>query len=240
MDISVKNLKVHYGARVVIDDLSFDVASCAVLALLGPNGAGKSTLMKCMAGILSPSSGLISMDGQFLDMQNTALRRWIGYLPEENPLYKSMYVSESLTYHCGFYGLKDARKRIEEVCERTGLLEVRNKKIEQLSKGYRQRLGIAQAIVHDPKVIILDEPTSGLDPNQLEDMRKLIADLGRSKTIILSTHSLPEAKRMSDSILLINKGMKVYEGATSAIVSDNQVEMLDELFMSLKYFDLNK
>lgn len=240
MAISVNNLKVRYGRHMVVHDLSFEAPSPSILGLLGPNGAGKSTIMKCIAGILFPFAGEIKVDGHIVHPQSETSKQLIGYLSEENPLYRSMYVMESLKYHCRFYGVKDAGRRMEEVCEQTGLADVRHKKIGQLSKGYRQRVGIAHAIVHDPKAIILDEPTSGLDPNQMEDMRKLIADLGRSKTIILSTHSLPEAKKMSDSILLINKGMKVYEGAISAFVSDNQVEMLDELFMSLKYSDLNK
>ncbi|WP_028295382.1 ABC transporter ATP-binding protein [Olivibacter sitiensis] len=234
MAISVKNLNVKYGTKPIITDLSFEVPSRTVLGLLGPNGAGKSTLMKCLAGVIDPFSGAICMNGKAIGIRHASIRKQIGYLPEENPLYRSMYVLESLDHHCRYYGVKNAKSRIDELCDQLGLAEMKNRKIGTLSKGYKQRLGIAHALVHDPELILLDEPTSGLDPNQLHDINRFLVELGQSKTIILSTHSLHDVRNTCNDIIMMNHGKKVHEGDTHSLLSNNEVLSLESLFESLR------
>lgn len=187
------------------------------MGLLGPNGAGKSTTMKILTGFIPQSSGKAWVHGHDVETNSLEVRRLTGYLPESNPLYLDMYVQEYLHYVSGFYQVNQPAKRVKEMIERTGLGIEQHKKIGQLSKGYRQRVGLAQAMLHDPKVLILDEPTSGLDPNQLVDIRALIKEIGKEKTIILSTHIMQEVEAMCQRVLIINRGSLVANDAVSAL-----------------------
>ncbi len=187
MSISVESLTKIYGPQKAVDGISF-TASPGVLGFLGPNGAGKSTTMKILTGFIPQTSGKASVCGFDVETQALEVKRNIGYLPESNSLYTDMYVKESLAFIANIHQIDQPEKRINEVIEQTGLTPEQHKKIGQLSKGYKQRVGLAQAIIHDPQVLILDEPTSGLDPNQLIGIRQLILELGKSKTIVLSTH----------------------------------------------------
>lgn len=236
MSIKVRNLSVKYGKQRVIDNLSFDLPGHTILGLIGPNGAGKSTVMKSIVGHLLPDSGEIMVCGLSLVTQMKEAKKLIGYLPEENPLYGGMYVREILGYHCGLFGISHAKDRIEEVVQKVGLGSVMNKKTDQLSKGYRQRMGIALAIVHDPEVIVLDEPSTGLDPNQWADIRDLMVTLGQSKTIVLSTHSLQEVENICDRVLMVNDGEIVYDGHLSPLSIDSQRQTMESLFAALRTF----
>ncbi|MFZ4631055.1 MAG: ATP-binding cassette domain-containing protein [Bacteroidia bacterium] len=209
MSIVVNNLTRHYGAQKAVDALSFEVRSGQVVGLLGPNGAGKSTTMKMLTSYLKPDSGSAQVGGK--DVVNEALevRRILGYLPESNPLYTDMYVREYLLSVAAFYQMDSPQRRVEKIIEQTGLGPEAHKRIVQLSKGYRQRVGLAQALVHDPQVLILDEPTSGLDPNQLVGIRELIRGLAADKTVLLSTHILQEVEWMCPRVLIIHKGRLV-------------------------------
>jgi ABC-2 type transport system ATP-binding protein len=209
LSIVVNNLTRHYGAQKAVDALSFEVRSGQVVGLLGPNGAGKSTTMKMLTSYLKPDSGSAQVGGK--DVVNEALevRRILGYLPESNPLYTDMYVREYLLSVAAFYQMDSPQRRVEKIIEQTGLGPEAHKRIVQLSKGYRQRVGLAQALVHDPQVLILDEPTSGLDPNQLVGIRELIRGLAADKTVLLSTHILQEVEWMCPRVLIIHKGRLV-------------------------------
>lgn len=207
MSIRVNNISKYYGAQAALNDVSFEVETGQVIGLLGPNGAGKSTMMKILAGFIPPSSGEAFINEFNVVTQSLNARRNVGYLPEHNPLYLDMYVREYLTFVANIYKLgNQTKKSVEAVIERTGLTPESSKKIGQLSKGYRQRVGLAQALVHNPAILILDEPTSGLDPNQLTDIRKMITDIGKEKTIVLSTHIMQEVEAMCSKVIIVSKG----------------------------------
>jgi len=209
LSIVVNNLTRHYGAQKAVDALSFEVRSGQVVGLLGPNGAGKSTTMKMLTSYLKPDSGSARVGGKDVVNESLEVRRILGYLPESNPLYTDMYVREYLLSVAAFYQMDRPHRRVEKMIEQTGLGPEAHKRIVQLSKGYRQRVGLAQALVHDPQVLILDEPTSGLDPNQLVGIRELIMGLAADKTVLLSTHILQEVEWMCPRVLIIHKGRLV-------------------------------
>lgn len=216
--ISVKNITKIYGTQKALDDVSFEIGSGQVIGFLGPNGAGKSTMMKIITCYIPQSSGEVSVCGFDVTEQSIEVKKIVGYLPEHNPLYPEMYVKEYLNYICGVYkfeGKKDAK--IKELISITGLTIEQNKKIGALSKGYRQRVGLAQALIHDPKVLILDEPTSGLDPNQLTEIRALIKSIGKEKTVVLSTHIMQEVEAICDRVIIINRGKIVANENTNVL-----------------------
>lgn len=215
MSLQVDNLTKVYGIQKALDGVTFSVKDAQVAGLLGPNGAGKSTLMKIVCGYMAPTAGTAKVCGLDVREHSLETRAKIGYLPEHNPLYLDMYVREYLDFVGRIYmPAKEVGRRREEVLEQTGLVPEAHKKIKALSKGYRQRLGLAQALIHDPEVLILDEPTSGLDPNQLEEVRALIRDIGRRKTVILSTHIMQEAEAVCDRVLLLDHGRLVADSPT--------------------------
>ncbi len=222
MSIIVNGVSKFYGAQQALNNVSLEVKNKEIVGFLGPNGAGKSTLMKIITTYIPPTSGSVSVCGIDILEDSLEVRKLIGYLPEHNPLYLDMYVKEFLTFTCNLYKLKNASQRLKDVIHMTGLTLEQNKKIGALSKGYRQRVGIAQAIIHDPKVLILDEPTSGLDPNQLEEIRKLILTLGSEKTVMLSTHIMQEVEAVCDRVMIINKGHIVANDQTKQLQSRNQ------------------
>jgi len=206
MSIEVKNLVKYYGEQAAVKDITFNVKKGEIVGFLGPNGAGKSTTMKIITGYIPSTSGEVTVCGLPVSMENLASRKKIGYLPENNPLYLDMYVKEYLKFVGKIYKVKNLNDRVAEMINAVGLEVEQNKKIAALSKGYRQRVGLAQAIIHDPEVLILDEPTSGLDPNQLADIRNLIRTIGKEKTVMLSTHIMQEVEAICDRIVIINKG----------------------------------
>jgi ABC-2 type transport system ATP-binding protein len=215
MSVIVTDVSKQYGKQMALDRVSLAINKGEVVGLLGPNGAGKSTLMKILSCFIPPTAGKASVNGFDVIEQSMEVRKLVGYLPENNPLYTDMYVAEYLRFIAGIHKLgKTAATRIDELIHQTGLsLEV-NKKIGALSKGYRQRVGLAQAMMHNPEVLILDEPTSGLDPNQLVDIRALIKSLGKEKTVILSTHIMQEVEAICDRAIIINKGKLVADDST--------------------------
>ena len=217
MSVKVQNLSKNYGQQKAVDNISFEIKSGEVVGFLGPNGAGKSTTMKMITGFIETNGGVIEVCGINAENNQILIKEKIGYLPENNPLYYEMYVKEYLTFVAKVYNIKNIKQRVLAMIEKTGLQREQNKKISQLSKGYKQRVGIAQAMIHDPEVLILDEPTSGLDPNQLVDIRNLITELGKEKTVILSTHIMQEVEAMCQRVVIINKGK---------IVADNKVSQL--------------
>ena len=209
MSIEVKNLFKYYGEQAAVRDVSFNVKKGEIVAFIGPNGAGKSTTMKIMTGYIPASSGEVFISGMKVDVDNLKTRQIIGYLPEHNPLYTDMYVREYLEFVGRIYKVKNLKARVSEMIQTVGLEVEQNKKISALSKGYRQRVGLAQAIIHDPEVLILDEPTTGLDPNQLVEIRDLIKRIGKQKTVMLSTHIMQEVEAICDRIVIISKGQIV-------------------------------
>ena len=209
MSVKVSHLLKLYDTQRAVDDVSFEARKGEVLGFLGPNGAGKTTTMKIITGYLPQSGGKAEVCGFDVAEQALEARARVGYLPEHNPLYRDMYVREYLDFTAAIHRVTNARKRVDEMVERTGLSTHRHKQIGELSKGYRQRVGLAQAMLHDPEVLILDEPTSGLDPNQIVEIRQLIKDLGKEKTVILSTHILGEVEAVCDRAIIINKGKLV-------------------------------
>lgn len=208
MSIKVVDLLKQYGSQHAVDRISFEVNKGEILGFLGPNGAGKSTTMKIITGYLSATAGVVEVDGLLVDQHSLAVRRTIGYLPEHNPLYLEMYVQEYLHFVGGLYQLggKQLRHRVAEMVDLCGLGLERHKKIAALSKGYRQRVGLAQSLLHDPSVLILDEPTTGLDPNQIVEIRKVIKEISRDKTVIFSTHIMQEVQALCDRVIIINRG----------------------------------
>jgi len=220
MSISVKEISKYYGAQKALNKVSFKIEKGEIVGFLGPNGAGKSTLMKILTGYLSASEGVASVNNILLSEDLKAVQRSIGYLPEHNPLYTEMYVREYLAFNASVY--KSSKSRIEEVIEMTGLLPEANKKIEQLSKGYRQRVGLAAALLHDPEVLILDEPTTGLDPNQLTEIRNLILKVGKEKTIFLSTHIMQEVEAICDRVIIIDRGVIVADKKMKELREENE------------------
>ena len=223
MSIIVKNITKTYGSQKAVNDVSFEVKQGEIVGLLGPNGAGKSTLMKIITCYKLPTSGSVSVCGFDIIEDAQAIKKRIGYLPENNPLYLDMYVKESLGFVARIYKKKNIKARIEEVIALTGLEKEKHKKIAALSKGYRQRVGLAQSLLHDPEVLILDEPTSGLDPNQLVDIRNLIKDIGKSKTVLFSTHIMQEAEAICNRVIIIDKGI---------IKADDTIENLQKSLTS--------
>ncbi len=220
MSITVNHISKRYGAQLALDDVSFSINPGEIVGLLGPNGAGKSTMMKIITCFIPASSGEVSVYGFDTREQSLEVRKKIGYLPENNPLYTDMYIREYLEFIAGLHQLgKKTDSRVAEMMEVTGLNPEKGKKIGALSKGFRQRVGLAQALIHDPEVLILDEPTSGLDPNQLADIRQLIVNIGKEKTVMLSTHIMQEVEAMCSRAIIINHGKIVADDSTVNLLS---------------------
>lgn len=220
MSISVTNLSKHYGAQKAVNNISFTINKGEIVGFLGPNGAGKSTTMKMITGYLAADAGEITVCDLRANESNTETKKKIGYLPEANPLYMDMYVREYLAFIAGVHQIENSKKKIEEVIVTVGLSPEAHKKIGQLSKGYKQRVGLAAALVHDPEVLILDEPTSGLDPNQIVEIRQVIKALAQEKTVLFSSHIMQEVEAICDRVIIINKGN---------IVADDQLSNLQKL-----------
>lgn len=212
MSLEVKHISKLYGTQKALNDVSFSISKGEIVGFLGPNGAGKSTMMKILTGFIPPTSGTALIDELDVSAHSLTVRRKVGYLPEHNPLYLDMYVREFLQFMAGITGV--SKSRVEEMIEKTGLTPEVRKRIGQLSKGYRQRVGLAHALLHDPEVLILDEPTTGLDPNQIVEIRRLISDLGHSKTVMLSTHIMQEVEILCSRVIIINKGKIVADTST--------------------------
>ena len=206
MSIIAENVTKTYGTQQALNGVSFQIDKGQIVGFLGPNGAGKSTMMKIITCYIPPTSGKVSVCGFDVMEQSTQAKKHIGYLPELNPLYTDMYVREYLSFVGGMYKIQNLKSRVKEMIETVGLQPEAHKKIETLSKGYRQRVGLAQALIHDPEVLILDEPTSGLDPNQLVEIRNLIVQVGKTKTVMLSTHIMQEVEAMCDKAFIIDRG----------------------------------
>lgn len=221
MELKIRNIIKLFGKQKVLDNILFDVEEGELLGLLGPNGAGKSTLMKIITGLLPADSGEILFGDKKMSPDHTELGKIIGYLPENNPLYTELYVRELLEITAGMYRLGNLGDRIDRMVELTGLNNEQHKKTGALSKGYRQRVGLAQALIHDPQVLILDEPTTGLDPNQIEEVRGLIRAISKKKTVILSTHIMQEVEALCDRVVIINRGKIVADGTISDIKNGN-------------------
>jgi ABC-2 type transport system ATP-binding protein len=222
MTIKVTNLSKIYGSQKALDSISFEAHKGEILGFLGPNGAGKSTTMKILTGYIPATSGQAFINGTEINENSIAIRKEVGYLPELNPLYTDMYVKEFLLFIANSYGITTgANQAAEEMISKTGLSLERKKKISQLSKGYKQRVGLAAAMIHNPSVLILDEPTSGLDPNQVSEIRNLIKEIGKNKTVILSSHIMQEVEAMCDRVIIINRGK---------IVADDKIEKLQQSF----------
>ena len=219
MSVSVQNLTKDYSGQLAVNDVSFDIKPGEIVGFLGPNGAGKTTTMKILTSFIPQTSGQVSVCGFDVVKNPLEVRKIIGYLPEHNPLYKEMYVKEYLQFVAGLYKIKKKKARVAELIEMTGLGKEQHKLIAALSKGYRQRVGLAQSMLHDPKVLILDEPTSGLDPNQLVEIRSLIKEFGKEKTVIFSTHIMQEVQAICDRVLIINSGKLVADDNISALTS---------------------
>jgi ABC-2 type transport system ATP-binding protein len=232
MSIRVEVLTKIYGEQIAVDGISF-TAEPGVLGFLGPNGAGKSTTMKILTCFIPQTDGKASVCGFDISKQPLEVKRNIGYLPENNPLYTEMYVKEALGFVAGIHKMHQPEKRIAEVIEQTGLGPEQHKRVGQLSKGYRQRVGLAQAILHNPQVLILDEPTSGLDPNQLIGIRQLILDLGKTKTIVLSTHIMQEVEAVCNRVIIINKGKIAADDTLQGLRSKNSNKTLENIFIEL-------
>jgi ABC-2 type transport system ATP-binding protein len=227
MSISIQNLTKLYNEQKALDNVSLEINNGEIVGLLGPNGAGKSTMMKIITCFIPPTKGSVKVCGYDIFDNPMDVRKKIGYLPEHNPLYLDMYVREFLDFVAGVHGLgKQKKERIEQMVEMTGLTKEVNKKIGTLSKGYRQRVGIAQAMIHDPEVLILDEPTSGLDPNQLVEVRDLIKNAGKDKTVLLSTHIMQEVEAVCDRTIIINNGQVVADDNTKHLASGQSLETI--------------
>ncbi len=223
MSIKVNNITKLYGEQRALDAVSFEVNTSEIVGFLGPNGAGKSTMMKILTCFIPQTSGQASVCGYDVTEESLEVRKNVGYLPEHNPLYLDMYVKEYLEFVAGLHHLKNTKQCISEMIEMTGLQIEQKKKIGALSKGYRQRVGLAQAMIHDPKVLILDEPTTGLDPNQLAEIRNLIIEVGKQKTVLLSTHIMQEVEAVCNRVIIINNGQIVANDKTSVLQkSQNQ------------------
>lgn len=233
MSIQVEKLSKTYGQQKAVDGISFRAEPGKILGFLGPNGAGKSTTMKMLTGYLKPSSGKAILGNFDAQEQSLEMRRIMGYLPENTPLYADMYIREFLTFVANAYQLSHPEVKMREVIARVGLGEEQHKKISMLSKGYKQRVGLAQAIIHDPEILILDEPTSGLDPNQLADIRELIKQLGANKTVVLSTHIMQEVDALCDDIVIINKGVIVADSSLTVLKNQHKTDSLEDIFRIL-------
>jgi ABC-2 type transport system ATP-binding protein len=233
MSIQVTNLSKVYGSQRAVDGISFSLKKGEIVGFLGPNGAGKSTTMKILTGYLKPSEGIAKVSDYDVVSQPMPARRSIGYLPEHNPLYLDMYVTEFLLFSGKLYGMHGAalNARVDEVVAMCGLEVEKRKKIGQLSKGYRQRVGLAQSFLHDPQVLILDEPTTGLDPNQLQEIREVIRTAGKDKTVLFSTHIMQEVEALCDRVIIINKGKVVNDSTLDALRQSGS--SLEETFRNL-------
>ena len=233
MMIDVQNLTKRFSGRTAVNGISFQVQPGEIVGFLGPNGAGKSTTMRMLTGYLQPTSGSASLGGFDTQRQSLEMRRILGYLPENTPLYTDMYVREFLAFVADTYQLNQPELKVKEVIDRVGLGDEQHKKIAMLSKGYKQRVGLAQAMVHDPQILILDEPTTGLDPNQLTDIRELIRNLGKDKTVILSTHIMQEVEALCEQVVIINKGKIVADSLLTDLKTKHKTDSLDEIFRNL-------
>lgn len=229
MSISVTNLSKNYGAQKAVDNISFKVGQGEIVGFLGPNGAGKSTTMKMITGYLAADAGDIRVCGITANEQNTETKKKIGYLPEANPLYMDMYVREYLQFIANVHEINNAKENIAAVIKTVGLTQEAHKKIGQLSKGYKQRVGLAAALVHNPDVLILDEPTSGLDPNQIVEIRNVIKTLAREKTILFSSHIMQEVEALCDRVIIINKGNIVADDRLSNLKQNSGADQSVEV-----------
>jgi len=222
MSIAVNHLTKTYGTQKAVDDISFNVGKAEIVGFLGPNGAGKSTTMKMITGYLEANSGDAEVCGIKVGTDGNETKKKVGYLPESNPLYHDMYVREYLEFVANVYGLKEIKNKTKNIIETVGLRLEANKKIGQLSKGYKQRVGLAAALIHDPEVLILDEPTSGLDPNQIVEIREVIKKLGQNKTVLFSSHILQEVQAMCERVIIINKGKIVADDTLANLQKSKQ------------------
>ncbi len=221
MSIVVQEVTKLFGSQKALDNVSFTVKKGEIFGFLGPNGAGKTTMMKIIMGVIPPTEGNVLVNEKDILTNEIEIKKQIGYLAENNPLYYDMYVREYLSFVASMYHIKNKKQRIDEIIEQTGLTDEQHKLIGSLSKGYKQRVGIAQALIHNPSVLILDEPTSGLDPNQIIEIRNLIAQVGKDKTVLLSTHLMQEVEAICDRVIIINKGK---------IVADKKKDLLQKEF----------
>lgn len=233
MSIKINNLTKKYGSQIALDSISFEVNQGEIVGFLGPNGAGKSTTMKILTGFISANDGDVKIMDLDIKSHGLEIKKNVGYLPEHNPLYLEMFVKEFLNFIGELYGLKaeKLKSRIIEIIDLVGLTNEQNKKIKQLSKGYRQRVGLAQALIHDPKVLILDEPTTGLDPNQIAEIREVIKQAGKNKAVLFSTHIMQEVEAICDRVIIINKGKIVAEGTLAELKANGK--SLEETFKEL-------
>ena len=223
MSIFIQNINKSYGNQKALSDVSLEIEKGEIVGFLGPNGAGKSTLMKIISSYISQDSGTVKVCNFNTAEQENESKKRIGYLPENNPLYKEMYIKEYLNFVASIYKIEDKKQRIEQMIQKVGLQSEQHKTIGELSKGYQQRVGLVAALLHNPEVLILDEPTTGLDPNQLEEVRKLIKEVGKDKTVLLSTHILQEVEKMCNRVVIINKG----EIVSDKLISEYKKEKLD-------------
>jgi ABC-2 type transport system ATP-binding protein len=240
--LKVENLTKRYGEQIAVNQLNFEIKKGEIVGFLGPNGAGKSSTMKMITCYLPPSSGNVIIDNQFSILDNPIeVKKRIGYLPEHNPLYADMYIKEFLLLVANIYQIQKSKQetRVHEMIEMTGLLPEKHKKIKQLSKGYRQRVGLAQALIHDPEILILDEPTTGLDPNQIVEIRNLIIELGKSKTIIFSSHILSEVEAIADRIMIIHKGNMLIDTSKEILQNQAKSENIYRLEVEKEGLDLS-
>ncbi|HQK39935.1 MAG TPA: gliding motility-associated ABC transporter ATP-binding subunit GldA, partial [Flavobacterium alvei] len=228
MSIEVNNISKSYGVQKALDNVSFSIQKGEIVGFLGPNGAGKSTLMKILTTYIAADEGLATVNGFDVNSQSKSVQQSIGYLPEHNPLYLDLYVREYLAFNADVY--KVAKPRIEEVIQLTGLSNESHKKIGQLSKGYRQRVGLANALLHNPDVLILDEPTTGLDPNQLVEIRNVIKNVGKDKTVFLSTHIMQEVEAICDRVIIIDKGKIVADKKLDKLISTTTEQVIEVEF----------
>ncbi|MBP9933650.1 MAG: ATP-binding cassette domain-containing protein [Chitinophagaceae bacterium] len=234
MSVKVQQLTKVYGEQIAVNAIQFEIAKGEIVGFLGPNGAGKSTTMKILSGYIPPTSGQAFVCGMDVSENELAIKSRIGYLPESNPLYHDMYVREYLEFLAGVHKLgSKSASRVDEMILQTGLSKESKKKIGELSKGYKQRVGIAQAMLHDPEVLILDEPTSGLDPNQIVEIRELIRHFGKEKTVILSTHIMQEVEAMCDRVILINQGSIVADQSLPNLKQNYPGLSLEQIFRQL-------
>lgn len=224
MAIKISEISKFYGTQKALNKVSFEIGTGELVGFLGPNGAGKSTMMKIITGYLAADEGLVTINGKKVESNNVSVRAQIGYLPENNPLYTDLFVREYLEMVAGFYKIQNKKEQVARMVELTGLKAEQHKKIGALSKGYRQRVGLAQALIHDPEVLILDEPTTGLDPNQLEEIRNLIKQISANKTVMLSTHIMQEVEAICSRVIIINKGEVVADGSIDQIKGDQFIQ----------------
>src|SRR4051812_17811625 len=230
MSIEVNGLLKVYGQQKAVNNISFNIRNGEIVGFLGPNGAGKSTTMKMITGYLLPDAGTAKVSGVDVTQDPIAVKKKIGYLPEANPLYYDMYVREYLLFVAGVHGIKNSKEKIQNVIALTGLAVESKKKIGQLSKGYKQRVGLAASLIHDPEVLILDEPTSGLDPNQIIEIRNVIKEQGKNKTVLFSTHILQEVQAICDRVIIINKGELVADDSLNNLQKNNKSNIVKVSF----------